>query len=111
MSRAPPKEFRLSNSTKEPKNAKVRVFALAKELDVETKSLLEYCKELGFAGITNQLHGLDPDQADSLKDRVKKGNATRKPCTYPSRRSSAPSTSVAGWGGWRSCRARRCGRP
>ena len=74
MSRAPPKEFRLSNSTKEPKNAKVRVFALAKELDVETKALLEYCKELGFAGITNQLHGLDPDQADALKDRSKKGS-------------------------------------
>src|SRR5205807_2594279 len=37
------------------------------------KVLLDYCKELGFAGITNQLNGLEPDQAEALKERVKKG--------------------------------------
>src|SRR4051794_2107106 len=73
---APPKEFRLSNpQTKDikEKDKKLRVFALAKELNLESKDLLAYCKELGFAGITNQLHGLEPDQFAPLKERVKKG--------------------------------------
>src|SRR6202035_1807860 len=52
---------------------KLRVFALAKELNLESKDLLAYCKELGYAGITNQLHGLEPEQVDALKERVKKG--------------------------------------
>lgn len=69
-----PEEQRLSNSqTKEPKDKKVRVFALAKELNLESKVLVDLCKELGFAGITNQLNGLDPDQIDILKERIKKG--------------------------------------
>jgi translation initiation factor IF-2 len=64
----------LSNpQTKDSKEKKVRVFNLAKELNVESKLLLDFCKELGFAGITNQLNGLEPDQADALKERVKKG--------------------------------------
>src|SRR3954471_16232542 len=71
---APPEEFRLSNpQTKDAKEKKVRVFNLAKELNVESKLLLDYCKELGFAAITNQLNGLDPDQAEALKERVKRG--------------------------------------
>ena len=45
---APPEEFRLSNpQTKDAKEKKVRVFNLAKELNVESKLLLDYCKELG----------------------------------------------------------------
>jgi len=63
----------LSNPLTKEKDKKVRVFALAKELNLESKVLLDYCKELGFAGITNQLNGLEPDQAVSLKERVKKG--------------------------------------
>src|SRR3954463_11957275 len=70
---APPEEFRLSNpQTKDAKEKKVRVFNLAKELNVESKVLLDYCKELGFSAITNQLNGLEPDQAEALKARVKK---------------------------------------
>ena len=61
--------------TKDAKEKKVRVFNLAKELNVESKLLLDFCKELGFAEITNQLSGLVPDQADALKERVKKGPA------------------------------------
>jgi len=75
-----PKELRLSNmQTKEPKDKKVRVFALAKELNLESKVLVDLCKELGFAGITNQLNGLDPDQIDHLKDRIKKGPKATAP--------------------------------
>ncbi len=61
-----------SKDTKDTKEKKVRVFTLAKELNVESKLLLDYCKELGFAEITNQLSGLIPEQADALKERAKK---------------------------------------
>lgn len=61
-------------TSKDSKDKKVRVFTLAKELNVENKLLLDYCKELGFAGITNQLNGLEPEQVDALKERAKKGS-------------------------------------
>src|SRR5580658_3769107 len=73
---APPEEYRLSNpQTKEKpeKDKKVRVFALAKELNLESKVLVDICKELGFPGVTSQLNGLEPDQVDTLKERIKKG--------------------------------------
>ena len=64
----------MSNPTpKDSKEKKVRVFTLAKELNLENKLLIDYCKELGFAGITNQLNGLEPEQVDALKERAKKG--------------------------------------
>ncbi len=64
----------MSNTTsKDTKEKKVRVFTLAKELNVPNPLLLDYCKELGFTEITNQLNGLLPDQVEALKERVKKG--------------------------------------
>jgi len=79
VSRTPPKEWRLSQTkeTKEPKDAKgdkkPRVFNLAADLKLDTKIVLEFCKELGFTSIKNQLNALDPEQVDALKDRAKKG--------------------------------------
>ncbi len=68
----------MSNSTskepKEPKQAKIRVFALAKELRIETKELLEFCKDLGYSSVSNQLSGLDVEQVDALKARLKGGS-------------------------------------
>ncbi|MFO0821730.1 MAG: translation initiation factor IF-2 N-terminal domain-containing protein [Gemmataceae bacterium] len=69
---------------KPEKDKKVRVFALAKELNVETKTLLEFAKELGFAEIKNQLSGLAPEQADALKARAKSGPKA------PAAKTSAP---------------------
>jgi translation initiation factor IF-2 len=66
----------LSNpQTKEKpeKDKKVRAFALARELNLETKTLLDYAKELGFTAVINQLSGLSPEQVDALKDRAKQG--------------------------------------
>jgi translation initiation factor IF-2 len=62
--------------TKEPKESKatkVRVFNLAKELKLETTDVIEYCKELGYTAVKNQLNGLEPDQVEAVKDRAKKG--------------------------------------
>jgi translation initiation factor IF-2 len=52
---------------------KVRVYILAKELALETKDMLELCKELGYEGIKNQLTGLEPEQVAGLKKRIKEG--------------------------------------
>jgi translation initiation factor IF-2 len=63
----------LSNSS--TKEKQIRVFELAKELDVESKQLLDYCKELGFSEVKNQLKGLTFEQVNALKDRTKQGPA------------------------------------
>ncbi|MEZ6140241.1 MAG: translation initiation factor IF-2 N-terminal domain-containing protein [Zavarzinella sp.] len=67
----------------------VRVFALAKSLNVDTKDLLEYCKELGF-DVKNNLSSLEAEQVDQLKDRLNKGGkpAAKKvsaPAVQPSK--------------------------
>src|SRR5262249_13723817 len=98
---APPKEFRLSNTTSKDtkeKDKKVRVFALAKELNLESKDLLAYCKEMGFSSITNQLPGLEPDQVDAIKERVKKGpkpGAAPAPAVGPVRSVIPPAATLA----------------
>ena len=86
------------SQTKEPKeskdakaiaSAKLRVYALATELDIDSKTVIEFCKELGYSQITSQLKALDPDQADAVRDRHKKGPKARTPAT------SAPSSIAA----------------
>jgi len=51
---------------------KVRVYILARELDIETTDLLRLCKQAGF-DVKNQLSSLDPDQQTTLEEMVKKG--------------------------------------
>src|SRR5438874_2310703 len=51
---------------------RVRVYALARELDVESKDLLDLCKQAGF-DVKNQLSNLEPEQVTMLKDLVKRG--------------------------------------
>ncbi len=66
---------------------KVRVYALAKMLNVESKKLLDMCQEMGF-DVKNQLSGLEPEQRDALEQRLKGGGgvatlAPPKPVTPP----------------------------
>ncbi len=51
---------------------KVRVYALAKMLNVESKDLLDMCQDLGF-DVKNQLSSLDPEQREAIEQRVKQG--------------------------------------
>jgi translation initiation factor IF-2 len=51
---------------------KVRVFELAKTLGLETKAVLDYCRDLGY-DVKNQLSSLEPDQIDAVKVRISKG--------------------------------------
>ena len=51
---------------------KVRVYILARELNIETTDLLRLCKQAGY-DVKNQLSSLEPDQQVILQEMVKKG--------------------------------------
>ncbi|MFN4260124.1 MAG: translation initiation factor IF-2 N-terminal domain-containing protein, partial [Gemmataceae bacterium] len=51
---------------------KVRVYELARKLNVETKDLLDMCKQAGL-DVKNQLSSLDPEQRDAIEELVKRG--------------------------------------
>ncbi len=51
---------------------KIRVYALARELNVESKDLLDLCRQAGI-DVKNQLSSLDPHQRDQVEQLVKQG--------------------------------------
>jgi translation initiation factor IF-2 len=51
---------------------KIRVYQLARELNLDTKVLLDLCKQLGH-DVKNQLSNLEPDQRDSVEKLIKAG--------------------------------------
>ncbi len=51
---------------------KVRVYVLARELNMESKDLLDLCQQANI-DVKNQLSSLDPEQRDLLVDLVRKG--------------------------------------
>lgn len=55
---------------------KKRVYTLARELGVDIKDVLLYCKELGYEGVKNQLSSLDPEQCDRVRERIERGSKT-----------------------------------
>src|SRR5437868_10845872 len=50
----------------------VRIYFLAKEQNVESKDLLDLCKQAGF-DVKNQLSSLDQEQCDAVELLLKKG--------------------------------------
>jgi translation initiation factor IF-2 len=64
---------------------KIRVYVLARELNIDTKVLLDLCKQAGY-DVKNQLSNLEPEQRDAIVARLKSG--TQKPA------SSAPAKPV-----------------
>src|SRR5437588_3930289 len=58
-------EFRLQKE-------KVRVYALARELNIESKDLVDLCRQAGI-DVKNQLSSLDPDQRDAVELLVRRG--------------------------------------
>src|ERR1700738_338493 len=54
---------------------RVRVYALARELDVESKDLLDLCKQAGF-DVKNQLSNLESEQVVALKELTTRGSKT-----------------------------------
>lgn len=51
---------------------KVRVYSLARELNMESKDLLDICRQAGI-DVKNQLSSLDPDQRDLVEQLAKRG--------------------------------------
>ncbi len=63
---------------------RVRVYALARELDVESKDLLDLCKQAGF-DVKNQLSNLEAEQVVMLKDMIKRGSKPASPAPTPAK--------------------------
>ena len=59
---------------------KVRVYSLARKLNMESKDLLDLCRSHGL-DLKNQLSSLDPDQCDLIEQLVKKGPPKQAPKT------------------------------
>jgi len=57
---------------------KVRVYVLANQLNMESKDLLDICKQAGL-NVKNQLSSLDPDQRDMIEQLVKRGSSKTPP--------------------------------
>lgn len=74
-----PEEQRLQQ-TKEKE--KVRVFALARGLGVDSKTILDICRGLGFE-VKTQLTSLEPDQVEAVKQRMARGG--KAPAAEPAR--------------------------
>jgi translation initiation factor IF-2 len=51
---------------------RIRVYALAKELNLESKDLIDLCRQAGIE-VKNQLSSLDPHQRDAVVQLVKQG--------------------------------------
>ena len=61
-----------------PQRDKVRVYILARELDIDTADLLRLCEQAGF-DVKNQLSSLDSDQQHKLEEMVKKTSKSAAP--------------------------------
>jgi translation initiation factor IF-2 len=61
---------------------KVRVYALARELNMESKDLLDLCRQAGY-DVKNQLSSLDPEQRDAVELMIKRGGAAVAVATPP----------------------------
>ncbi len=61
---------------------KIRVYILARELNVDTKDLLTMAQQAGFA-VKNQLSMLEPEQRTVLEDLIKKGAKSNAAPTKP----------------------------
>jgi translation initiation factor IF-2 len=68
---------------------KLRVFELAKTLGLETKAILDYCRDLGY-DVKNQLSSLEPEQVDALKQRIAKGGRPGPAAAPPPRPAPLP---------------------
>lgn len=68
---------------------KVRVYVLANQLNMESKDLLDICKQAGL-NVKNQLSSLDPDQRDMIEQLVKRGTKTPPPAPKPAAPSVLP---------------------
>jgi len=66
---------------------KVRIYALARELNIESKDLLDICHKAGI-DVKNQLSSLDPEQRDAVELLLKQGGNVA--VAAPAKQAAAP---------------------
>src|SRR5262249_33853822 len=72
-----------SQRSRDLQREKVRIYALAKELNVDIKDLLDLCHQAGFP-VKNHMSSLDPEQRDAVELLVRKGGgAAAAPAPNP----------------------------
>ncbi len=76
-------------------NEKIRVYVLARELDMESKDLLDMCRQAGF-DVKNQLSSLEPEQRDAIEALVRKGSRGGTAVAAPPPPPSALPTDISG---------------
>lgn len=69
----------------------VRIYALAKELDYDSKELVEICKKAGITGKGSALASLDDDEVQQLKDYLNKAPASAEDSVEPAESPQKPS--------------------
>lgn len=69
---------------------KIRVYALARELNMESKDLLDLCRQAGM-DLKNQLSSIDPEQKDSIVQLVKRGTSAPAPAPVAAAAPTLPS--------------------
>jgi len=74
----------------------VRIYALAKELDYDSKELVDICKKAGITGKGSALASLDDDEVQQLKDYLNKAPASAEDSTEPAESPQKPSLQQRG---------------
>jgi translation initiation factor IF-2 len=72
---------------------KTRVYALARELNVESKDLIDLCRQAGI-DVKNQLSSLDPEERDAVLLLMKKGSPAAGGAAAPAAAPKAPASPV-----------------
>ncbi|MEN0110768.1 MAG: translation initiation factor IF-2 N-terminal domain-containing protein, partial [Planctomycetota bacterium] len=93
----------------------VRIYALAKELDVDSKELVDICTRAGVPGKGSALASLDDDEVTKVKEFLKGGAPAGGAATATAPRPSAPAAPVRptgdqGMGKMRTIAAPKAGR-
>lgn len=58
---------------------KIRIFALAKELDIDSKLLIDYCAKAGITIKNSALASISPEERDRVLDIIKSSNSPAAP--------------------------------
>lgn len=64
---------------------KIRIFALAKELDIDSKLLIEYCTKAGIVIKNSALASISPDEKERVMDIVRASGPSAPPASAPAK--------------------------
>ena len=62
---------------------KIRIFALAKELGIDSKDLIEHCNAAGIKLKNSPLASISPEERDRVLQQMKKGSPASAPRPPP----------------------------